>query len=60
MFTQTSRFLEQGGLLGELVEVQSSGSPDELDDLELEDIIGGKRDKNKVFFETMEEYFRNE
>jgi DNA helicase-2/ATP-dependent DNA helicase PcrA len=42
VFTQVSRFLEQGGLLGEFVDVQSAGVPDELDDLELEDIIGGK------------------
>jgi DNA helicase II / ATP-dependent DNA helicase PcrA len=43
MFTQTSRFLEQGNLLQEFVEVQSAGGLDELDDLELEDIIGEKR-----------------
>jgi len=60
VFTQVSRFLEQGNLLREFVNVQSSGSWDELTDLELEDIIGEKRSRNKEFFETMEEYFRNE
>jgi DNA helicase II / ATP-dependent DNA helicase PcrA len=60
VFTQTSRFLEQGGLLEEFVDVQGGGFPDEPEDLELEDIIGEKRNKNKEFFETMEEYFRNE
>lgn len=60
VFTQVSRFLEQGGLLNEFVEVQNNFSLDELDALELEDIIGEKRNKNKAFFETMEEYFRNE
>ena len=60
VFTQVSRFLEQGGLLGEFVAVRSSSALDELDNLELEDIIGEKRNKNKEFFETMEEYFRNE
>jgi len=60
VFTQTSRFLEQGGLLGKFVDIQSAGVPDEPEDLELEDIIGEKRNKPKVFFETLEEYFRNE
>ncbi|MDP2927969.1 MAG: ATP-dependent helicase, partial [Candidatus Omnitrophota bacterium] len=60
VFTQVSRFLEQGGLLGEFVDVQSAPVPDGLDDLELEDIIGEKSKKNKEFFETLEEYFRNE
>jgi DNA helicase-2/ATP-dependent DNA helicase PcrA len=60
VFTQVSRFLEQGNLLQEFVDVQSSGGLDELDDLELEDITGEKRNNNKEFFETLEEYFRNE
>ncbi|HNW38851.1 MAG TPA: ATP-dependent helicase [Candidatus Omnitrophota bacterium] len=60
VFTQVSRFLEQGGLLEEFVNVQSSGGLEGSEDLELEDIIGEKRSKNKEFFETMEEYFRNE
>jgi DNA helicase II / ATP-dependent DNA helicase PcrA len=60
VFTQVSRFLEQGNLLGKFVDVQSSGKMDGLEDLELEDLIGEKRNKNKEFFETIEEYFRNE
>jgi DNA helicase-2/ATP-dependent DNA helicase PcrA len=60
VFTQVSRFLEQGNLLREFVDVQCAAEPDELDALELEDIIGEKRNKNKEFFETLEEYFRNE
>ncbi|MCX5694352.1 MAG: ATP-dependent helicase [Candidatus Omnitrophica bacterium] len=60
VFTQVSRFLEQGGLLEKFVDVQSSGALEELEDLELEDIIGEKRNKSKEFFETMEEYFRSE
>ena len=60
VFTQVSRFLEQGNLLQEFVDVQSAGKTKELDDLELEDIIGAKNNKNKAFFETLEEYFRNE
>ena len=60
VFTQVSRFLEQGNLMQEFVDVQSAPVADELDDLDLEDIIGEKRNKSKEFFETMEEYFRNE
>jgi len=40
--------------------VQSAGSPDELDDIGLEDIIGEKRNRNKAFFESIEDYFRDE
>ena len=58
VFTQVSRFLEQGGLLNKFVDVQGAGNADVWDDVEIEDIIGEKRQRNKEFFETMEEYFR--
>jgi len=57
VFTQVSRFLEEGGLLKKFVEVQGVG--DEFEELELEDIIGEKRNTNKEFFENLEEYFRD-
>jgi len=38
VFTQVSRFLEQGNLLNKFVDVQSAGNSDEPDDLGLEDI----------------------
>ncbi len=60
IYTQVSRFLEQGNLLNKFVDVQSAGGLDELDDLGLEDIIGEKRSKNKALFESIEEYFRDE
>jgi len=60
VFTRVSRFLEQGNLLDKFVDVQSAGSSDEPDDLGLEDIIGEKNNRNKVFFESIEEYFRDE
>ncbi|MDD5408828.1 MAG: ATP-dependent helicase, partial [Candidatus Omnitrophica bacterium] len=44
VFTQVSRFLEEGGLLDKFVDVQSSGELECLDDVGLEDI--------------MEDYFR--
>ena len=58
VFTQVSRFLEQGGLLNKFVDVQSAGDPGGWDDVELEDIIGEKKQGNKEFFKAMEEYFR--
>ncbi len=60
VFTQVSRFLEQGNLLDKFVDVQSTGGSDELDNIGLEDIIGEKRNRNKAFFESIEEYFRDE
>ena len=57
VFTQVSRFLGQGGLLDKFMDVQSSLELEGLPDVELEDIIGQRRQSNKVFFETMEEYF---
>ena len=60
VFTQVSRFLEQGNLLDKFVDVQSAGPTDELDDVGLEDIIGENKNRNKAFFETIEEYFRDE
>ena len=60
VFTQVSRFLGQGDLLHKFVDVQSAGDLDALDDVELEDIIGEKKQRNKALFESMEEYFRDE
>ncbi|MFA6130336.1 MAG: ATP-dependent helicase [Candidatus Omnitrophota bacterium] len=58
VFTQVSRFLGEGGLLDKFVDVQSSGQLECLDDVGLEDILGEKKPRNKDFFETMEDYFR--
>ncbi|MDD5691603.1 MAG: ATP-dependent helicase [Candidatus Omnitrophica bacterium] len=60
VFTQVSRFLGQGGLLDKFADVRSAGGLEELDDVGLEDIIGEGKRKNKEFFETLEEYFRDE
>ena len=57
MFTQTSRFLEQGGLLEEFVDVQSTNLSDELLEIELDALINEKKGKNKEFFSNLEEYF---
>jgi len=59
VFTQVSRFLDQGGLLNKFIDVQSSAELEGLEDLELEDIVGHSRQNNKVFFENLEDYFRD-
>jgi len=58
VFTQVSRFLGEGGLLDKLVDVQSSAGLECLDDVGLDDILGERKPRNKDFFETMEDYFR--
>ncbi len=60
VFTQVSRFLDQGGLLDKFVEVQNSGHQADPEDINLEDLLGEKRGKHKAFFESIEEYFREE
>jgi len=60
VFTQVSRFLEQGGLLHKFVDVQGSGGLEEAGDVELEDILGERKPRNKALFESLEEYFRDE
>ena len=60
IFTQVSRFLEEGKVLDKFIEVQKLDSTDALDDLELEDIIGEKSPRNKAFFESLEKYFESD
>ena len=58
VFTQVSRFLEKGDLLNKFVDVQAAGDSGGWDEVELEDIIGEKKQRDKELFKTMEEYFR--
>lgn len=59
IFTQVSRFLEEGGLLNKFVDVQSCADSGVLDDVDLDDIIGEKHRESGEFFKTLEEYFRD-
>jgi len=59
IFTQVSRFLEEGGLLDKFVDVQPCADPGGLDDVDLDDIIGEKHRESGEFFKTLEEYFRD-
>jgi DNA helicase-2/ATP-dependent DNA helicase PcrA len=58
IFTQLSRFLEEGGVLDKFVDLQALGEP-MADDCELEDIIGEPGRRSKEFFDNMKDYFRD-
>ncbi len=60
VFTQVSRFLEEGKILGKLLEVQEGGMSEALDLLGVEDLLGENPGKNKEFLESLEDYFREE
>ncbi len=58
VFTQVSRFLEQGRVLEKFVEVESADPSAAWDDLGPEDVIGEKYRANRELFEAMEDYFK--
>ena len=55
VFTQVSRFLEEGNILEKFAEIQSNG--DEFEDIDIEDITGERGAKDKRFWDSMNEYF---
>jgi hypothetical protein len=59
VFTQVSRFLEQGNILGKLVEIESAGDRDDFSDIDVEDIIGKSLPGDREFFGKMREYFED-
>ncbi|MBI4982226.1 MAG: ATP-dependent helicase [Candidatus Omnitrophica bacterium] len=59
VFTQVSRFLEEGKILDRFVDVHELGPLDALDDLDVEDILGRKPQARGGFFEEMREYFND-
>ena len=59
VFTQVSRFLDQGDLLNKFVEIEAAGDIDDYD-IGLEDVIERPSKKNREFFESLEDYFREE
>jgi DNA helicase-2/ATP-dependent DNA helicase PcrA len=60
VFTQVSRFLDQGNLLDKFVEMQSAGDKDGFDDFESQDYGAKKPARDKEFLEMMKQYFRNQ
>jgi DNA helicase-2/ATP-dependent DNA helicase PcrA len=56
IFTQLSRFLEEGSVLDKFVDVQALGEL-AAEDCELEDIIGESGHRSKEFFDNMKDYF---
>ncbi len=60
VFTQVSRFLNDGSLLRDYTDMQSaSGIDDALNDVDIEDITGGGRSRDTKFLDMMKEYFRD-
>ncbi len=59
VFTQVSRFLEQGNILGKLVEIESAGDRDDFSDIDVEDIIGKSLPGDREFFGKMRECFED-
>ena len=57
VFTRVSRFLDEGNILGKLVETESAGDGD-FPDISLEEIIGEHPAQDQDFLDTMREYFR--
>jgi len=57
IFTQVSRFLEEGNILDKFVDIQSAGGLPGLDDIELDDIIGQSRRQDNDFLKDMKDYF---
>jgi DNA helicase-2/ATP-dependent DNA helicase PcrA len=58
VFTQVSRFLEEGGILDRFTDIETADS-DDFEDAEVEDIIGVRPKPDKEFLEMMKEYYRN-
>ena len=60
VFTQVSRFLDQGGILQKFVEVKSAADDPDWDELEPEDPFPDSRLPDREFLRLMEEHFRDE
>jgi len=60
VFTQVSRFLDQDGILKKFAEIETAGDMPDFDDFTLEGPIERNSSKNREFFETLEEYFRDQ
>jgi ATP-dependent exoDNAse (exonuclease V) beta subunit len=58
VFTQTSRFLDEGGIMREFLQVEGAGEDYDIDDGEFKDAPLPKEARDKEFLEMMKEYFR--
>ena len=58
VFTQVSRFLEEGGILDKFVNIDSSGEAEEFEDIAPAKGYAKKTGRDKEFFDMMKEYFR--
>ncbi len=57
IFTETSRFLEEGDILKRFVDIEDA-EPDDIRDVSWEDVSGQRPKPDKEFLEMMKEYFR--
>ena len=58
VFTQVSRFLDQGDILDKFVRVESAGEGVEsLDDADIEGLIGDSLPEDKDLLDRMKDYF---
>ncbi|MFA4888882.1 MAG: 3'-5' exonuclease, partial [Candidatus Omnitrophota bacterium] len=60
VFTQVSRFLEEGNILDKFAEVESLGDSDEFSDIQPEEIIGRSAKYDKEFMDSLHDYFHDE
>ncbi|MBU1727538.1 MAG: ATP-dependent helicase [Candidatus Omnitrophica bacterium] len=60
VFTQVSRFLDEGNILGRFVEIEGAGEPEYLDDEPWEDSPRHKRGNDEEFLRMMKEHFRDQ
>jgi len=57
VFTQVSRFLEEGNILNKFVEVDTSVSRS-IPELDLDEVLGDGHGRNNEFLDMMKDYFR--
>jgi DNA helicase-2/ATP-dependent DNA helicase PcrA len=60
VFTQPSRFLEEGDILKRLVEVESAAGHEADLDIDPDDVLPDTPRRDEKLWEMMKEYFRNE
>ncbi|MDD5431632.1 MAG: ATP-dependent helicase [Candidatus Omnitrophica bacterium] len=58
VFTQVSRFLEQGNILDKFVETENGGEFDRIvEETDFDDIVEPRHPRDKEFFDRMNDYF---
>jgi hypothetical protein len=58
IFTQVSRFLDEGGILQKFAQVETAG--DIYEEPVFNDRFQKRQSRNREFFESIDDYFRSE